>query len=139
MYTAERQWPVRICAAARAMEFLARSSMDFLGAGGGISIVPWCAGSSCHFSLAALNFSEILQLQVCQGHGGIRAGPFGCLTCQVVRLLIAGRARMSLNPTYGYRARGGAFQHTEDPPLDADGVLLPGAGAGVPGSRDGGG
>jgi len=61
--TAERQWPVRIWAVVRAMEFFALSMHDFLGDGGEISSVPWCLGSACHFSLASRNFSEIRSLR----------------------------------------------------------------------------
>jgi hypothetical protein len=41
------------------MEFLALSSMDFLGGGGGIFSVPWCAGLACHASFASRNLSEM--------------------------------------------------------------------------------
>jgi hypothetical protein len=35
------------------MEFLALSSIDFFGGGGGISSVPWCAGLACQVSFAS--------------------------------------------------------------------------------------
>jgi len=46
-----------------AMAFLALSKQDFLGGGGGISIVPWCKGPWCYFSLLSRNRSEILSLR----------------------------------------------------------------------------
>jgi hypothetical protein len=58
-YTADRQWPVLICAAVRAMEFLARSMQDFFAGGGGISSLPWWRGSSSHLFLLFRNFSDI--------------------------------------------------------------------------------
>ena len=51
-----------IWAAARAMAFRVLSNIDFLGGGGGISMVPWCRGSACHRSLAERNSSEICSL-----------------------------------------------------------------------------
>jgi len=43
-YSADLQWPVRICAAVRASALLALSMRDFLGGGRGISSVPWWEG-----------------------------------------------------------------------------------------------
>jgi hypothetical protein len=41
------------------MEFLTLSSIDFFGGGGGISSVPWCAGSACQVSFASRYLSEM--------------------------------------------------------------------------------
>jgi hypothetical protein len=62
-YTADRQCPVPIWAAALAMELGALSMQDFFAGRGEVSSFPWCVGSLCQSALASLNLSDTRSLK----------------------------------------------------------------------------
>jgi hypothetical protein len=111
----------------RAVEFPAPSNIDFLGGGGGISSVPRCAGSACHFSLASRNLSEMRSL-MCDRDMTVSPDTLGGFASQDICSLIAG---VSFGPDQVNGPSPPGPLHGRHPPLDPDRMLLTWACPGV--------